>query len=78
MHAGRCPILMVDFYDAEARGPGCDSVRFYPDCRPASVRPASWPSIVFGDHASFPRNTENLHKAFNGRLAPLPEIDAGK
>src|SRR5690606_16191374 len=32
-NAGRCPVLMVDLYDATARGPVRDSVSFYRSCR---------------------------------------------
>ena len=77
MQAGRCPVLMVDLYDAQARGPVRDSVRFYRDCRRVLGETGILAVNLFGDHASFPRNIENLDKAFNGRLALLPEIDAG-
>ena len=33
LNAGRCPVLMVDLYDAQAQGPVRDSVKFYRDCR---------------------------------------------
>jgi spermidine synthase len=74
---GRCPILMVDLYDAQARGPVRDSVRFYRDCRKVLGETGVLAVNLFGEHASFPRNIENLAAAFDGRLALLPEIDAG-
>ena len=77
MHAGSCPILMVDLYDAQARGPVRDSVRFYRDCRRVLGETGVLAVNLFGEHASYPRNIENLDKAFSGRLALLPEIDAG-
>ncbi|ARP87261.1 spermidine synthase [Bordetella genomosp. 9] len=76
-NAGRCPILMVDLYDAQARGPVRDSVRFYRDCRRVLGDTGVLAVNLFGEHASFPRNIENLAEAFDGRLALLPEIDAG-
>lgn len=75
--AGRCPILMVDLYDAQARGPVRDSVRFYRDCRRVLGDTGVLAVNLFGEHESFPRNIENLFTAFDGRLALLPEIDAG-
>ncbi|WP_454690968.1 spermidine synthase [Achromobacter aloeverae] len=76
-NAGRCPVLMVDLYDAQARGPVRDSVKFYRDCRRVLGEVGILAVNLFGDHASFPRNIDNLEAAFNGRLALLPEIDAG-
>jgi spermidine synthase len=76
-NAGRCPILMVDLYDAQARGPVRDSVRFYRDCRRVLGDTGVLAVNLFGEHDSFPRNIDNLSSAFAGRLALLPEIDAG-
>ncbi|OZI59759.1 spermidine synthase [Bordetella genomosp. 11] len=76
-NAGRCPILMVDLYDAQARGPVRDSVRFYRDCRRVLGDTGVLAVNLFGEHESFPRNIDNLSAAFDGRLAMLPEIDAG-
>lgn len=76
-NAGRCPVLMVDLYDAQAHGPVRDSVRFYRDCRRVLGETGVLAVNLFGDHESFPRNIDNLSKAFGGRLAMLPEIDAG-
>jgi spermidine synthase len=77
MNAGTASVLMVDLYDAQARGPVRDSVAFYRGCRRVLGETGVLTVNLFGDHDSFPRNLENLSKAFNGRLAMLPEIDAG-
>jgi spermidine synthase len=77
VNAGSCPVLMVDLYDAQARGPVRDSVKFYRDCRRVLGDTGILAVNLFGEHDSFPRNIDNLSAAFNGRLALLPEIDAG-
>jgi len=74
---GRCPVLMVDLYDADARGPVRDSVAFYRDCRRALGEMGVMSVNLFGEHESFPRNMANLGSAFDGRLLMLPEIDEG-
>jgi len=88
-HAGRCPVLMVDLYDAQASGPVRDSTEFYRDCRrvlggvsgSASGSVLEKPGVLsvnlFGHHESFPRNIANLTEAFDGRLLTLPDIDEG-
>jgi len=75
--AGTCPVLMVDLYDAQAQGPVRDSVAFYRDCRRVLGEAGVMAVNLFGAHESFPRNIANLSEAFDGRLAMLPEIDAG-
>lgn len=77
LHAGRCPVLMVDLYDAAARGPVRDSVQFYRDCRRVLGEVGVLSVNLFGQHESFDRNIENLRQAFDDRLVLLPEIDAG-
>jgi len=74
---GRCPALMVDLYDAQARGPVRDCVAFYSDCRRVLGEAGVLSVNLFGEHESFPRNMANLETAFAGRLLMLPEIDAG-
>jgi len=76
-HAGRCPVLMVDLYDADARGPVRDSLDFYRDCRRVLGERGVLSVNLFGNHASFPRNIANLTDAFDGRLLTLPDIDEG-
>lgn len=76
-HVGRCPVLLVDLYDASAQGPVRDSVQFYRDCRRVLGEVGVLSVNLFGQHESFDRNIENLRKAFDDRLVLLPEIDAG-
>lgn len=74
---GRFMALMVDLYDAGAQGPVRDSLDFYQGCHAALADVGIMTVNLFGDHASFPRNLENIRKAFGGRVLELPEIDAG-
>ncbi len=76
-HAGRCPVLMVDLYDASARGPVRDSEAFYRGCRRVLGDVGVLSVNLFGQHESFDRNIENLRRAFDDRIVLLPEIDAG-
>lgn len=77
MQAGRCPVLMVDLYDALAQGPVRDSVKFYRNCRRVLGEVGVMAVNLFGRHESFGKNIDNLSKAFDDRIALLPEIDAG-
>ncbi|MGY6270427.1 spermidine synthase [Achromobacter denitrificans] len=77
LNAGRCPVLMVDLYDASAAGPVRDSVKFYRDCRRVLGDVGVLAVNLFGRHESFGRNIDNLSKAFDDRIVLLPEIDAG-
>ncbi|WP_420224434.1 spermidine synthase [Pigmentiphaga litoralis] len=78
---GTCPVLMVDLYDAEARGPVRDSVAFYQACRRVISGHSHQAGVMtvnlFGAHESFARNLDNLYEAFEGRIVVLPEMDAG-
>ncbi|RTZ47908.1 spermidine synthase [Candidimonas sp. SYP-B2681] len=74
---GRYMALMVDLYDAQAQGPVRDSLEFYQDCYGALSDVGIMTVNLFGDHASFPPNLENIRKAFKGQVLELPEIDAG-
>lgn len=76
-HAGQCPVLMVDLYDAAARGPVRESVEFYRHCRRVLGEVGVLSVNLFGQHESFDRNIENLRQAFDDRIVLLPEIDAG-
>lgn len=80
-HRGSCPVLMVDLYDASARGPVRDSVEFYRACRRVISGHAQQAGVLtvnlFGEHASFERNIDHLNQAFDGRVVLLPEMDAG-
>ncbi|NYT60913.1 spermidine synthase [Alcaligenaceae bacterium] len=74
---GRYMALMVDLYDAQAQGPVRDSPEFYQGCYKALAEVGIMTVNLFGNHASFASNLENIHKAFQGRVLELPEIDAG-
>lgn len=74
---GRYMALMVDLYDAQAQGPVRDSLEFYQGCYGALADVGIMTVNLFGNHASFPPNLENIRKAFKGRVLELPEIDAG-
>ena len=77
LHQGHCPVLMVDLYDAQARGPVRDTAAFYSDCRKVLGEVGVMTVNLFGHHESFAPNLANLNQAFDGRLALLPQIDAG-
>jgi len=74
---GRFAALMVDLYDAQAQGPVLDSLEFYQGCYAALDEDGVLTVNLFGQHASFARNLENLHAAFDGRILELPEVDEG-
>ncbi len=76
-NVGRFMALMVDLYDAGAQGPVRDSLEFYQGCRNALAETGIMTVNLFGDHASFPRNLDNIRSAFDGRVLELPEVDAG-
>jgi spermidine synthase len=77
INAGQCPVLMVDLYDAEARGPVRDSVAFYRGCRRVLGEVGVMAVNLFGHHESFGRNIDNISAAFDDRVIMLPEIDEG-
>lgn len=74
---GSCSVLMVDLYDAHARGPVRDSVEFYRGCREVLGDAGVLAVNLFGEHDSFAHNIRHLDAAFDGRVVLLPEIDAG-
>ncbi len=74
---GRYMALMVDLYDGQAQGPVRDSVAFYEGCRRTLADVGVMSVNLFGNHASFPRNLDNIRAAFGGRVLELPEIDEG-
>nr|WP_255675961.1 spermidine synthase [Pusillimonas sp. MFBS29] len=69
--------LMVDLYDADAMGPVRDSLEFYQGCHRALADTGVMTVNLFGDHASFGPNLQNIREAFDGRVLELPEMDAG-
>jgi len=74
---GRFLALMVDLYDAHAQGPVRDSLAFYQGCRAVLDDVGVAVVNLFGNHASFAHNVENLRVAFDGRILILPEVDGG-
>ncbi len=77
LNVGKCPVLMVDLYDAQALGPVRDSVAFYRACRRVLGEVGVLVVNLFGRHESFGRNIDNLSAAFDDRVILLPEIDEG-
>jgi len=76
-HHGLHAALMVDIYDADARGPVRDSLDFYLNCKNVLADIGVLTVNLFGAHASYARNIRNLSEAFEGRILTLPQIDAG-
>lgn len=74
----RWGVVQADLYDAAARGPVCDSLAFYRDCR-AVLDPAGGVLAVnlFGEHASYAKNIARIRRAFEGRVLELPPVAAG-
>ena len=78
-HPASCDYLMVDVYDAAARGPVLWSRAFYADCRNAlkSDRTSVLAVNLFGKHNSYARNIPNIFRAFEGRMLVLPATERG-
>lgn len=75
--AGRHDVIQVDLYDAQARGPTCDSLAFYQACRRALREPGICVINLFGRHRSYRTNLARIRAAFDGRLLELPGGTAG-
>ena len=76
---GSTSYLIVDAYDAAARGPVLSSPEFYAHCRAALALEGSSVLAVnlFGKHESFRLNIRNIGRAFDGRMLALPATDRG-
>ena len=74
----RWGVIQADLYDSESRGPVCDSLAFYRDCR-AVLDPAAGILVVnlFGEYRSYGRNLARIRRAFDGRVLALPPVPAG-
>jgi spermidine synthase len=74
----RWSVIQADLYDATARGPVCDSLAFYRDCR-AILAPAGGILVVnlFGEHASYQTNIARIRRAFDGRVLEMPPVLTG-
>lgn len=69
--------LLVDLYDAQAEGPVCDSIEFYQGCRRVLTDTGVAVINLFGRHASYQHNIDNIYAAFDGRVLHLPQTPAG-
>ncbi|MEC5217883.1 spermidine synthase [Actimicrobium sp. GrIS 1.19] len=68
--------LLVDLYDATAKGPVLESAEFYASCA-ACLRPDGIMTVnLFGDHPSFNRNLKAIRFAFDDVIC-LPEVHEG-
>jgi spermidine synthase len=72
---GSADWLQVDLYDAAARGPVCDDVAFYRNCRTLLTEPGVAAINLFG--TGFEPSIERIAAAFDDRLIVLPEAAAG-
>lgn len=78
-HPDSCDYLIVDAYDAAAKGPVLSSPEFYAHCRSAlrCDRVAVLAVNLFGKHRSFSLNIPHIYKAFDGRMLVLPATERG-
>lgn len=78
-HPASTDYLIVDVYDAGAKGPVLSSPEFYADCRSAmmSDRVSVLAVNLFGKHASSKINIDNIWRAFEGRVLLLPATERG-
>jgi spermidine synthase len=74
-----CDYLIVDAYDAAAKGPVLASPSFFADCRSALVtdRVAVLAVNLFGKHRSYNTAIANIDRAFDGRMLVLPASERG-
>lgn len=75
--AASCDVVQIDLYDAEARGPTCDSLDFYRDCRRVLREPGICVVNLFGRHRSHRSNLARLREVFEGRVLELATDGAG-
>jgi spermidine synthase len=74
---GGVGVLQVDLYDWTANGPVYESREFYALCQRA-LCPTGGMLVVnlFGEHASFGRNLEQIYQVFKGRVLCLAAQEA--
>lgn len=72
-----CRVLMVDLYDGRAQGPTCSGLAFYRHCARVLNDGGVMSVNLFGHHASFAANLDQIQQAFDGRVVCLPEVDEG-
>jgi spermidine synthase len=70
-------VLIVDLYDAHARGPVHDSVPFYRDCRRVLRVGGAMTVNVFGDGWGFEDSFAHVLEAFDGAVEALEPCSAG-
>jgi spermidine synthase len=73
---GRFGVVQVDLYDWTANGPVYESREFYQGCRRALSEPGMLVVNLFGEHASFGRNLEQIYSVFGGRVLCLAAQEA--
>ena len=78
-HPDACDYLIVDAYDAAAKGPVLSSLEFYGHCRNAlkADRVSVLAVNLFGKHKSYSLNLANIDRAFDGRMLVLPATERG-
>ncbi len=74
---GRFPVIQLDVFDADARGPALDSAQFYTHCSRLLCEGGVMTVNLFGDVPSYALNLERIRTAFQGRVLVLPPLDAG-
>lgn len=67
--------LQVDLYDAAAKGPVCDDLEFYRNCRRLLDSPGVAAINLFG--RGFEPSFDRIAAAFDDRVLALPEAEAG-
>ena len=70
-------VVQVDVYDQDAKGPVLESLSFYQHCYDALAETGMLSVNLFGEAASFARNTAHIHEVFGGRVLAWPAVDAG-
>jgi spermidine synthase len=78
-HPRSADYLIVDVYDAAAKGPVLSSPEFYAACREALDPETGGVMAVnlFGRHSSYETNLRNISRAFGERLLVLPPSERG-
>lgn len=74
---GYFPVIQVDVFDKDARGPVLDSLEFYVSCHGALSAGGVMAVNLFGDVPSYSRNFQRIVDAFGGRVLVLPPLAAG-
>lgn len=69
-------VLQIDLYDATARGPMLDTVKFYQACANCLTEQGIATINLFGDHPSYAKNFKALCFAFDHVIC-LPEVHQG-